>query len=163
MQGGTKGFSGMRGYYWPGDANTFWGFEILCQPFRLIVFWQNITVEIDLFSFVCLLSHFRPRDGNLGNYLFQFLTYPLENEWINFWYTKKKILWEHHIIWNGQFTYVAKKVYSFSSSFWFYSEEGSLRSVGTTTRKQISQQRVEETNKTRTKIMLLKRESQVIL
>ena len=67
---------------------------------------------IDLFSFVCLLSQCRPRDGALENYFFQVQTYPRENEWIIFRYIKEKFPWEHHMIHNGQFTYVAKEVYS---------------------------------------------------
>ena len=33
--------------------------------------WPLLACLIDLFSFVCLLSHFRPRDVTLENYLFQ--------------------------------------------------------------------------------------------
>ena len=35
---------------------------------------------IHLFSFVCLLSHCRPRDGALENYFFQIQMYPRGNE-----------------------------------------------------------------------------------
>ena len=38
------------------------------------------TASIDLFSFVCLFSQCRPRDGALENYFFQIKTYPSENE-----------------------------------------------------------------------------------
>ena len=67
--------------------------------------------RIDLFSFVCLLSQCRSRDGALENYFFQIQTNPRENEWIILRYIKEKFPWEHHMIHNGQFTYVAKEVY----------------------------------------------------
>ena len=69
------------------------------------------SLAMDLFSFVCLLSHCRPCDGALENHFFQ-IQYLRVNEWIIFRYTKEKFPREHRMICSGQFTYVAKENYS---------------------------------------------------
>ena len=68
---------------------------------------------IDFLSFICLLSQW-PHDGALANYFFEIQTFPCENEWIIFRYTKEKFPREHHMICNGQFTYITCK------KFWMF-------------------------------------------
>ena len=71
---------------------------------------EDVNRSFQLRLIVCSLSHFRPRDGTLKNYFFQIQTHARENEWIIFRYKKNKIPRVYHMIWNGQFTYKAKKV-----------------------------------------------------
>ena len=46
----------------------------------VVFFFSPREYSIDLFSFVCLLFHCRPRDGTLENYIFEIQTYPRENK-----------------------------------------------------------------------------------
>ena len=68
----------------------------------------NLSELLDLYGFVCVLSHFRPRGGTLENYFFHIQIYR-ENKWMIFRYKEKKLFREYHMIWNWQFTYGVKR------------------------------------------------------
>ena len=64
---------------------------------------NKFVTGIDLYSFICLLSYFRPRDCTLQNCFFQNQTCILVK--MNDFQIHRKDKFPQGMIWNGQFTY----------------------------------------------------------